>query len=70
MKQSLKKDALSLGCGFYRMNARYAIGYLFNPNESGKEVANGMFCNNESEINGDEWTFFYRFSDNKFITIK
>ena len=69
MKTSLKKDALSVCGGLYRMNATTAIGYLFNPTMDEKEVSTGMFCHNEREINEDEWTYFYCFETKRFKTL-
>lgn len=70
MKASLKKDALSVCGGLYRMNAPHSIGYLFNPTIDGKSVSTGMFCDWEYEKNKDEWTYFYDYKTGRFITLK
>lgn len=70
MKNSLKKDALSVCGGLYRMNATTAIGYLFNPTMDEKEVNIGMFCHHTNEIDKYQWTYFYSFETKKFKTIR
>ena len=69
LKISLKKDVLSICGGLYSMNAPGAIGYLFNENETSKEVAAGMFCDFEDEINKDEWTYYYEYKTKTFYEI-
>lgn len=68
MKQSLKRDALSVCGGMYRMNASYAVGYMFNATDDGKKVYNGEFCGS-SEIDklSKQYDYYYDFETAKFI---
>jgi len=67
MKTSLKKDALSVCGGIYRMNASGTIGYMFNSTDDGKKVYNGEFCyGSEYDKLVKEYDYFYDFSTSKF----
>lgn len=70
LKDSLKRDAKSVCGGLYSMNARNAIGYLFNPTVDGKKVATGMFCDRLSEIEAASWTYYLDFKTHAFKEIK
>jgi len=71
MKQSLKKDALSVCGGMYRMNAGYAAGYMFNSTDDGKKVYNGEFCcSSEIDSLSKEYDYYYCFKSAKFIINK
>lgn len=61
LNASLMKDVFSVCGGLYSLNAPNAIGYLFNPSINRKSVVNGMFCNFRTEINSNEWDYFFDF---------
>jgi hypothetical protein len=57
-------------CGsLYRMNAPYTMGYLFNVIRNGRKIFDGMFCNRESEISSDRWTYFFNFKTKRVYKI-
>jgi len=59
MKQSLKKDVQATVGSIHSLNAPNAIGYLFNENPQGNEVAEGMYCDRVREIDPTQWDWFY-----------
>lgn len=63
MKKSLMKDVLQTVGSIHRMNAPYAIGYLFNSTRTGNEIANGMYCDRISEIDYKSWEYFLAFEN-------
>jgi hypothetical protein len=63
LKPSIKKDMLGVIGPMCRLNAPGAMGYLFNPANSGKAIANGMYCDHKDEINADQWTYYHNFKD-------
>lgn len=68
MKQSLKKDALSVCGGLFRLNSSYAEGYMFNSTDDGKKVYNGEFCSAyEVDKLSKEYDYYYDFKTSKFI---
>lgn len=59
MNQKLKNEALSIAGGLHAtFNAPYRIGYLFNANRAGNEVAEGMYCDRFEEIDPERWDYF------------
>jgi hypothetical protein len=64
-----KQNALNVCRSIYRMNAPYAIGYLYIPTRDGREVLEGMYCNRRTEIDPKRWSFFYRFEDKTFYNL-
>ena len=70
LRESLKKDALSVAHGLYHINATSAIGYLFNRTLIGKQVVStGMFCHSKKEIDGSQWDYFYSYESKKFYSL-
>lgn len=61
MKDSLKQDVLNQCGSIHIMNAPHAIGYLFNSNKAGDEIANGMYCDRFDEIDHSSWEYFVPF---------
>lgn len=66
LKTSLIKDVKNTIGSIHKMNARSAKGYLFNPTNDGKSISKGMYCDFESEINVNQWTYFINFNKDKF----
>lgn len=58
MNQRLKKDALSNAGSIHSLNAPYCLGYLFNENKAGNEIAEGMYCDRFEEIDPERWDYF------------
>jgi len=63
---SVLKDALGVTGSLYSLNARNAVGYLFNPNLTGKAVSSGMFYHNSpydrEEYDAKRWTGYIEFA--------
>jgi hypothetical protein len=66
---SLKNDVLNTIGNIYKINAPYAIGYLFYPDDTGKKVYRGMYCNFESEIDHNKWDYYYDFKSQKIYKL-
>ena len=58
LSRKVINDVKSVCGSLYSLNAPGAIGYLFNVNENNSAIARGMFCDFESEINRDDWTYY------------
>lgn len=58
MNPRLKKEALSIAGGLPRCNMYHRLGYLFNENKQGNEIAEGMFCDRVEEIDPERWDYF------------
>ena len=64
---SVLKDALNVTRAMYRLNASYSsVGYLFNPNMTGKAVSNGMYYHDSpydrEEFDASRWTGYIDFA--------
>jgi len=71
LRESLRKDALSVAHGLYHMNASSAIGYLFNRTLIGKQVVStGMFCHSKNEIDSSQWDYYYDYETKKFYSVE
>lgn len=68
MREELIRDVMKQVGSIHLMNAPHAIGYLFNPNPGGYEIASGMYCSNYKEIDHNKWTYFFSFID-KHISV-
>lgn len=68
LNREVRKDVHGVIKSIYRLNAKSAVGYLFNINFANTEVAVGMFCHSESEIN-DEWEYYYDFKTKTFYQV-
>lgn len=68
MREELIRDVMKQVGSIHMLNAPNSIGYLFNPNKGGYEIATGMFCSNYKEIDYYKWTYFFSFID-KHVSI-
>ncbi len=63
---SVLKDAIGVAGSVYRLNATSAVGYLFNPNMTGKAVSTGTFYHNSpydrEEFDAKRWTGYIDFA--------
>lgn len=70
MKSILLRDVVNTTTSIYSWNAPHAIGYLFNPNKQGNEIAKGMYCDRPNEIDHNQWAYFVAFVDNRNLNVK
>jgi len=70
INKTLLQDVYNTVASIYRMNAPYAIGYLFTVTKNGKEIHTGMYCNFTDEIDADRWSYFLDFKTREFFKLE
>ena len=68
VSRRLINDVKSVAGSIYRMNAPYAIGYLFHETVDGNSIARGMFCDRGDDKT--EWTYYLDFTTGILDTVK